>query len=117
MSYDVAVWKQSGALSDVDAAGEFERRFLVAEGRYGQWDPPCPELAELFTLMREQFTGEEDLPWEGGPDGDLSADADGEFVYLTLDHERAPTVVEFIAGLAPALGLAVYDPQAEALAG
>lgn len=110
MTYDVAVWKHAGPLSDEEATAEFERRVEISEANYesGTRQPPCAELEHLFTRMRDRFP---DPPWEDDP-GDA---ADGEFVYLTMSYQQGPDVVEYVANIAGSLGVVVYDPQAEAL--
>jgi hypothetical protein len=116
MTYDVAVWKQAGELTDEEAGEDYERRFEIAERRYedGIRDPACPELVELLRQMRIRFPQDPPL-WEGPMDGDLTTEADGEFIYITMSYRGGPEVVEFIAGIARPLGLVVYDPQVEAV--
>lgn len=112
MTYDVAVWKHSGPLSDEEASAEYDRRIELSEENYesDRRLPPCAELTELFVRMRARFADDEP-PWEDDP-GDA---ADGEFVYLTMTWSQGPSVVEYIAQLARSLGLVVYDPQVEAV--
>lgn len=99
MTYDVAVWKHTGPLSDEEAIAEYERRADISEANYaaGRRQPPCAELAELFTQMRDRFP---DPPWEDDP-GDA---ADGEFVYLTMAYGRGPTSSSTSARLLAAWG-------------
>ncbi len=103
-------------LSDDEAAAEYERRLDQAEQRYDAdiRDPACPELVELLRRMRAAFPQEPQI-WEGPVDGDLTSEADGEFIYITMSWDGGPDVVRFIANIARPLGLVVYDPQAEAV--
>ncbi|EIV95058.1 hypothetical protein [Frankia sp. QA3] len=116
MTYDVAVWRQDGSLTGDEASAEFERRMDQAEQRYEAdvRDPACPELVELLRRMRAEFAQRPQI-WEGPVDGDLTSEADGEFIYITMSWDGGSDVVKFIAGIARPLGLVVYDPQAEAI--
>jgi hypothetical protein len=112
MTYDMAVWKQAGPISDEAATEEFQRRCEQADARFdeGLREPPCPELAELLVRLRAAFPG--DLPpWDGPEDGDLRGEADGEFIYITMTYSEDPAVVDFLGRAAAVLGLIVYDPQ------
>lgn len=110
MTYDVAVWKGAVPLSDEEAGEEFVRRCE----RRGRREPACPELVTLFARMRTEFPHDPPL-WEGALDGDLAAQADGDFIYICMPARVARDVIGFIAELAGPLGLVVYDPQCEAV--
>lgn len=110
MTYDVAVWKHSGDLSDEEAAAEYDRRFELSEVNYDtdERQPPCPELVELFARMQAKFPGDPP-PWEDGIDDA----ADGDFAYFTMSYGEGPAVVEYVAQFARSIGLVVFDPQGE----
>jgi hypothetical protein len=108
MTYDIAVWKQNGSLTDRDAAAEFERRFEDSDQRYPDYRPAIPELAKLAGHLEEHFP---EAPWE-----ELREALDGEFLYLTIGGSQAGSEVEnYLLSIAPALGLLVYSPMSESI--
>lgn len=108
MTYDIAVWKQSGSLTDRDATAEFDRRFEDSDDRYPDYRPAVPELLELASQLEKRFP---EAPWE-----DLRGELDGEFLYLTIGGSRAGGEVEsYLSSIAPPLGLLVYSPLSESI--
>ena len=109
MTYDVAVWKEAGQLSDAEATAEFKRRMdQLDEGR-DAGAPIAPEMTELARQLTERFP-QEPPPWE-----DLWDSIDGDFLYLTMSYDEGPAVEEFLVQTAPNLGLVVYSPIPESL--
>lgn len=106
MTYDTAIWKPNNDLRD--PTEEFDRRYEESEARYPRYRTPVPELTRLADLLEQRFPGES--PWE-----DLRGSLDGDFLYLTMSYEQGPDVEEFIARVAPSLGLVVYSPLSEDL--
>jgi len=85
VTYDLAVWRHRGPLSDADASVEFERRIDLAEAKaLDEADPPSSEVMALFARLRERFPDE---PWENSED-----EADGDFLYLKCPYPDGPWV-------------------------
>lgn len=105
MTHDTAVWKPGNDLRDPSA--EFERRAAQSDDRYPHVRPPIAELLALADLLEAEFA--EPRPWE-----DLRGSLDGDFLYLTMSHDRGWEVEQFMARPARALGLVVYSPMAGA---
>ena len=104
MTYDTVVWKPANDLRDPNA--EFDKRFELSDSRYPDYRPPIPELFRLADLLEAEFPSPSS--WE-----DLRESLDGDFLYLTMNHEEGSRVEAFIARNAPALGLVVYSPLSE----
>jgi len=108
VTYDLAVWRHRGPLSDADASVEFERRIDLAEARaLDEADPPSSEVMALFARLRERFPDE---PWENSED-----EADGDFLYINCSYPDGPWVEAAIAEWADELGIVVYSPMSEAV--
>ena len=108
MTYDIAVWKHRGSLSDKTASVEFDRRFDESEARYPSYRPAAPELVRLADLLEARFP---EAPWE-----ELRDSLDGDFLYLTVGGAEAGAQVEsYLAGVAASLGLLVYSPLSESV--
>lgn len=106
MTYDIAVWKQSGDVSDEAATLEFARRADESDARYPNYRPAIAELIQLADMLEVRFP---EAPWE-----DLRGSLDGDFLYLTVGGADAGSAVEaHIAEIAPRLGLLVYSPIGE----
>jgi hypothetical protein len=104
---DLAIWKQDGRLTDLQATAEFELRADGSDARYPDHRQPVAELTRLADLLEAEFPGDE-TPWE-----DLRDCLDGDFLYLTMGSDFYQEVEDFLVVEAPKLGLLVYSPISE----
>ncbi|MFK4208668.1 hypothetical protein [Streptomyces sp. NPDC030920] len=117
MSYDLAVWEGERPEDDAAAA----RCFTDLYDRYidteGPAVPPVEQIAAFVSALLERWpdlTEDEDdtSPWSTGP---LIKEARGPLIYFPMRWSMAVEASAHAAGVASAMGLNCFDPQARQL--
>jgi hypothetical protein len=116
MSYDLAVWEGDRPADDAAAAEVFSELYE----RYIETDVTQPQTPAIKEFITDLLTHWPDLtvdnietsPWTVSG---MTDSARGPLAYFSMNRSMAAEPSAYAAGLANAMGLVCYDPQARQL--